>query len=359
MNLRAASVGVFTLTGMLAAGQAFATGELLINEYNAVGEAKFLEFDPLKSWEGQDTYFGRIQGNGGNWIELVVASDHLDIRGWTLDWSNSDPDAGVLTFSNDTRWSDLRSGTIITIIETLDDLVPEVANLQDTDFNGSVDTIGPVFNVDTDFSFDPASGDWWVNAWLSDASLFTTGAFKVDNDSWQGTIKDNLGATIQGPIGEDVFGWTGGGINSREVGRLELDPSAAVDISNYDDGDYSTFGAPNNYDDQTAEQDFSSLRAWFSASLTGDLDGDGFVGLDDLDIILNHWNQNVTIGDPLMGDITGVGGSPDGFVGLDDLDVLLNNWNAGTPPAGQDVAIPEPATLALLAIGASLLIRRA
>ena len=92
------------------------------------------------------------------------------------------------------------------------------------------------------------------------------------------------------------------------------------------------------------------------SAIPGDLNGDGFVGLDDLDIILNHWNQTVTLGDPLQGDVTGPGGSPDGFVGLDDLDVLLNNWNAGTPPAPS--AVPEPATLALLSMGGLAMLRR-
>ena len=84
-------------------------------------------------------------------------------------------------------------------------------------------------------------------------------------------------------------------------------------------------------------------------TIPGDLNGDGFVGLDDLDIILNNWNQNVTVGDPLQGDVTGPGGEPDGYVGLDDLDVLLNNWNAGSLPAA---AVPEPGALSLLAAGA-------
>ncbi len=78
--------------------------------------------------------------------------------------------------------------------------------------------------------------------------------------------------------------------------------------------------------------------------LDGDLNGDGFVGLDDLDIILNNWNTNVTPGDLTAGDANG-----DGYIGLDDLDVVLNNWNAGTPPT--DTVIPEPGTVAILTLG--------
>ncbi len=84
--------------------------------------------------------------------------------------------------------------------------------------------------------------------------------------------------------------------------------------------------------------------------LEGDLNGDGFVGLADLDIILNNWNLNVPPADPAS-DPTG-----DGFVGLADLDEVLNNWNAGTPPVS---AVPEPTTTVIAGIaGLALLNRR-
>ncbi len=75
-------------------------------------------------------------------------------------------------------------------------------------------------------------------------------------------------------------------------------------------------------------------------TLHGDLNSDGFVGLSDLDLVLNHWNQSTAQGDPLTGDPTG-----DGFVGLDDLDLVLNHWNTGTPPPQPPEgvsAVPEP-----------------
>ena len=83
-------------------------------------------------------------------------------------------------------------------------------------------------------------------------------------------------------------------------------------------------------------------------AIAGDLDGDGFVGINDLNIILANWNQNAPPADPLADP------SGDGFVGIDDLNIVLANWNAGTPP--QDTAtIPEPTTLTVV-VGAGALI---
>ena len=81
-------------------------------------------------------------------------------------------------------------------------------------------------------------------------------------------------------------------------------------------------------------------------SLTGDLDGDGFVGINDLNIVLSNWNQNVPPGNPLADP------SGDGFVGIDDLNQVLGNWNAGTPPPpiGQ-TSIPEPGVLMIVCVG--------
>ena len=87
--------------------------------------------------------------------------------------------------------------------------------------------------------------------------------------------------------------------------------------------------------------------------LPGDLDGDGFVGIDDLNIILANWNQNVPPADPLADP------SADNFIGIDDLNIVLANFNTGTPPALDDISqVPEPGILATTFFSVFLLLRR-
>ncbi len=92
------------------------------------------------------------------------------------------------------------------------------------------------------------------------------------------------------------------------------------------------------------------------APIAGDLDGDGFVGIDDLNIVLSNWNQNVAAGNLALGDP-----SNDGFVGIDDLNTVLGNWNAGTPPTANQLTglVPEPGVLTILVVtGAGVVLRR-
>ncbi len=84
--------------------------------------------------------------------------------------------------------------------------------------------------------------------------------------------------------------------------------------------------------------------------LIGDLNADGFVGVEDLGLVLARWNQPATPGDLLLGDPSG-----DGFVGIEDINLVLGNWNAGTPPGpppGIAANIPEPgAACTLIVLG--------
>jgi phytase-like protein len=73
--------------------------------------------------------------------------------------------------------------------------------------------------------------------------------------------------------------------------------------------------------------------------LAADLDHTGFVGINDLNIILSRWNQTVFPG-------SGPDPTVDGFVGIEDLNIVLGNWNAGTPPP-LAALVPEPASALL------------
>lgn len=81
---------------------------------------------------------------------------------------------------------------------------------------------------------------------------------------------------------------------------------------------------------------------------------DGFVGIEDLNIVLANWNQSVTPGDGLAGDLNG-----DGFIGIEDLNNVLANWNQGTPPPSEVLStVPEPACAVVMMLGILGAVRR-
>lgn len=81
---------------------------------------------------------------------------------------------------------------------------------------------------------------------------------------------------------------------------------------------------------------------------TPDLDGDGFVGASDLDLLLANWGG--AGGTPGAGDANG-----DNAVDNLDLNIVIGNWGEGTPPPG---VVPEPGSLALLLVGGLAVGRR-
>lgn len=89
------------------------------------------------------------------------------------------------------------------------------------------------------------------------------------------------------------------------------------------------------YDDSHFLNDLPEVKAALdlvfpNTLIEGDLNKDGFVGIDDLNMVLSHWNESVAPGDWFAGDPSG-----DGFVGIDDLNAVLGNWNASAPPAAE------------------------
>jgi Carbohydrate esterase, sialic acid-specific acetylesterase len=138
-----------------------------------------------------------------------------------------------------------------------------------------------------------------------------------------------------------------GGVGTGDVDVLlaswsftsEADPDLPVGVStNPPTGDF-------NLDGVVDAEDLRFLLETLPASVKlgpEDLNADGFIGLDDLVLVLSNFNQSVSPGDPLSGDVTG-----DGFIGLNDLNAVLSLWNTGSaPPPG--TSVPEPASGAVL-----------
>ena len=222
--------------------------QLILNEYNAVSASSYLNGGTLEAdldgGQAADPAFGRVLGNGGDWFELVVVADHLDVRGWKLSICDNGVCNEELVFSQSALWSDLRAGTIVTVAE----------------------------DVATDVSYDPGAGDWTINVQAIDAGsadYVTPNSFPVSNDNWQLTIRTASDALVFGPAGEGLAPDPGNGcnpppvgVNSREVFKLETAPSALVErcSQSYNDGTTSTFGAPNAWGGGSVLQDLSALR---------------------------------------------------------------------------------------------------
>lgn len=234
------AVAVAVAVGCAAFGAGAAP--ILVNEFNGVAAAQFLNGGTAAAdVDGNptaDPYFGRVAGNGGDWFELVVIQDHLDLRGSSLsidEGQGAGRTTTVLTLTQSSLWSDLRAGTIITVAEDVLD----------------------------DPSYDPLAGDWWINVQASSTApgtFVTASNFSVSNDDTLITVLDALSAVLFGPAGEGVQPVSA--INNREVWKLEADPSAAITpLSNYQDGTSSSFGAPNRWSQGANVQDFSALRA--------------------------------------------------------------------------------------------------
>ncbi len=238
---------MFLVAVMLVTSAATPThaADVILNEYNAVDGDAFL------AGGNSDAFWQQRQGNGGNWFEVAVITDHLDVRGWRIEVVN---EAGLpaqaswlLTLSSHAVWSDLRSGTIITFSEQLpnneDDYQPEVGRWW-LNVKASPETQGTFVTVSC----------------IAPACLPADAAWKVSNNASQITIKDDLGAIVFGPAGEGVQPVAG--VGSTEVLKLEANPSSAITpLSAYNDGTSSTFGQPNVFAGGTQQQDFSALRA--------------------------------------------------------------------------------------------------
>ena len=247
--------------------------DVVMSEWNAVNDVKWLNSADTPACTGPggitcgtdaDTFFGRVMGNGGDWLELVVVNDHVDMRGWKIQWvagvgvasadappigngtdiwwGDGSSAQGEITLSQAAIWADVRAGTIITVIQA-------------TTAQGG---------LDSDTSFDPCAGDWSINANLFDTTLVSASSniaaelalgdpLHISEDNWWCRIVRQNGDVVIDLVGEGQPSWSGTGVNSREVGKLEADPSSSTTIfANYQDANNSSFGTPNGWKSDAA-----------------------------------------------------------------------------------------------------------
>lgn len=232
--IRKRVVGVAVVLSLLAG--TLPAADVILNEYNAVDTLAFLGGGDSAADEtggrAADGFFGRVPGNGGDWFELIVIKDHLDMRGWLFDVFAGGKLEETLSLTAQPIWSDLRAGTIITIAE----------------------------DVPNDISYDPAAGDWWINVQASDEAAgkyISAKSFPVSNKNWQLRIRNIAGAVVFGPAGEGIA--PNAKVGDTEVFLLKEDPSLAIPANSPDydtNKEFSTFGATNRW----GTQDINDLR---------------------------------------------------------------------------------------------------
>ncbi len=145
------------------------------------------------------------------------------------------------------------------------------------------------------------------------------------------------------PDGDDLFdilsasSLIGSFANAAPGQRLETTDGMGSFVVNY--GNTSPFNA-----NQVILSDYLFL----GADLPGDYNLNGQVEQGDLDLVLQNWGLDTTASGIPAGWLNDI---PDGLIDQAELDGVLLNWGGAAAPDFTGSAVPEPASVVLLALG--------
>ena len=174
-----------------------------------------------------------------------------------------------------------------------------------------------------------------------DSALDNAPTYTLDDDLWVQVV-DPAVVLVQWLIdGQALPGQSAETLDLRQVVSLIGPGSHTLTARAYDsilDHNFSDNDNPDPLD--LVRRDLDQLEQAIAYNvdivyLPGDTDFDGDVDQHDLNTVIQAYGNTVTAGDAASGDVTG-----DGGVGIDDLDTVLARWTSQAQP----VMVPEPAT---------------
>jgi len=248
---------------------------IILNEYNAVDNSgttmAFLNggTQAVDSAGGtaSDVYFGRVPGNGGDWVEFVVTGNGLagttDLRGYTIEIDEGASSGYFaakvkIKLSSASFWAAVPNGTILTFTES-------------KTAEGGMDTN----LVAADNS--ATTGQRWANVWVGDLALITytdlatngysltagvVSGINIDDTETQFRVLNSAGYPVFGPVGEGIAPLNN--ISNTDVLELEGNPTASVLPT--DRSDDTVTPPKNGYDNSTKDSTFGAPNQWHFGS---------------------------------------------------------------------------------------------
>ena len=273
---------------------------------------------------------GRSAGGGGIFSGTISGKTNVTITNTVIAENSARNGAGVY-FGHDTA-----AGTIVVTNSTICNNTASLwgGGIYRSEQNGDQTTISnTIVALNTD-----DFGLWGTSLPGSDAN-FGGSHNLIGNGYGQTALVDgsdgNLVGTKSAPIDPLLGDWTqfdnglwGYGLLPSSPALDAGDNALAVDA----DGRPLCCDIAGGTRIQNGTVDIGAYELETSSSLTGDLNGDGYVGSGDLDVIRANWGSDVLPGSLLDGDPSG-----DGIVNAADLDIVRANWENTLPtPAAVD-----------------------